>query len=87
MKNTGIVRHIDGLGRIVLPMEMRKLQDIKEGDPLEIYVDYDSIVLKKHQDECTCRVCGQKLGKEKRMVTLNDITLCTECIKWFNDEI
>ena len=46
MKYTGIVRPIDNLGRITLPMEIRKVRNIKEGDPLEIYVDGDVICLK-----------------------------------------
>lgn len=87
MRSTGIVRRVDELGRIVLPKEMRKTMEIKEGDPMEIYVDGDSIVLKKYQDECTCRVCGQKLGNGNRLVTLNGVTLCTTCITQFTDEI
>ena len=87
MKNTGIVRRVDELGRIVLPKEMRKTMGIEEGDPMEIYVDGDSIVLKKYQDECTCRVCGQTLGNGNRLVTLNAVTLCTTCIMQFTDEM
>ena len=49
MKSTGIVRRVDELGRIVLPIELRRTLDIAERDPLEIYVDGDSIVLKKYQ--------------------------------------
>ena len=49
MKALGIVRKIDSLGRIVIPMEIRRLNNIKEGDPLEIYSGNDgSIVLKKY---------------------------------------
>lgn len=57
MKATGIVRKIDQLGRIVLPMELRKTLDISEKDPLEIYVDGEDIVLKKYQPVCI--FCGE----------------------------
>ena len=52
MKSTGIVRKVDELGRIVLPMELRKVLDIKEKDPIEIYVDDSTIVLKKFEPAC-----------------------------------
>jgi len=48
MKSTGIVRKVDELGRIVLPMEIRRSFDIAEKDALEIYVDGDTIILKKY---------------------------------------
>lgn len=47
MKSTGIVRKVDELGRIVLPIEMRRTLDIAEKDTLEIYVEGDSIILRK----------------------------------------
>ena len=52
MKSTGIVRKVDELGRIVLPIELRRTLDIAEKDSLEIYVDGPSIVLKKYQPAC-----------------------------------
>ena len=58
MKSTGIVRKVDELGRIVLPIEMRRTLDIAERDPLEIYVEGDGIVLKKVQSACV--FCGKK---------------------------
>ena len=42
MKATGIVRRIDDLGRVVIPKEIRRVMGIKEGDPIEIFTDYDS---------------------------------------------
>ena len=49
MKATGIVRRIDGLGRVVIPKEIRRTLRIREGDPLEIFTDSDgSIILKKY---------------------------------------
>ena len=47
MKNTGVVRRLDELGRITLPMELRKVFGIEERDSLEIYVEDDKIILKK----------------------------------------
>ena len=52
MKSTGIVRKVDELGRIVLPIELRRTLDIAEKDSLEIYVDDDSIILRKYQPAC-----------------------------------
>lgn len=57
MKSTGIVRKVDELGRIVIPMELRKSLDIKERDPLEIFTDNGAIVLKKYSN--TCVFCGE----------------------------
>ncbi|MEI3100380.1 MAG: AbrB/MazE/SpoVT family DNA-binding domain-containing protein [Oscillospiraceae bacterium] len=52
MKSTGIVRKVDELGRIVLPIEMRRTLDIAEKDTLEVYVEGESIILRKYQDAC-----------------------------------
>ena len=56
MKSTGIVRHIDNLGRITLPIELRKTLDMACGDPLEIYTEGNSVILRKH--EASCVFCG-----------------------------
>ena len=47
MKSTGVVRKVDELGRVVLPIELRRNLDINEKDALEIFVDEDKIILKK----------------------------------------
>ena len=52
MKATGIVRKIDELGRIVLPIELRRTLNVAEKDPIEIYVDDDTIILKKYAPAC-----------------------------------
>lgn len=52
MKSTGIVRKVDELGRIVLPIELRRTLDIATRDSLEIYVDGSSIMLKKYEPAC-----------------------------------
>jgi looped-hinge helix DNA binding domain, AbrB family len=78
MKSTGIIRKIDHLGRIVLPIELRRHMDISEKDSLEIYVDGQTILLKKYQPCCifcdnadevvsikgknVCRACLRELG-------------------------
>lgn len=75
MRSTGVVRKVDELGRIVLPIELRRTLDIKEGEPLEIYVDGEEIILKKYQPGCI--FCG----------TANDVTnfkgkkICEKCLK------
>ena len=48
MKSTGVTRKIDELGRIVIPKEIRRNLGIRDGESLEIYIDEDSIILKKH---------------------------------------
>lgn len=52
MKSTGIVRKVDELGRVVLPIELRRTLDIAEKDALEIYVDGNTIILKKYEPAC-----------------------------------
>ena len=74
MKSTGIVRRIDELGRIVLPIELRRNLDINERDSLEIFVENDSIVLKKY--ELNCVFCG---GGENVSLFKNK-TVCAKCI-------
>lgn len=51
MRATGIIRRIDDLGRIVIPKEIRKNLHIEEGDPLELFVDSDGLVLKPYHEE------------------------------------
>ena len=60
LKSTGIVRPVDNLGRIVLPIELRRVLDIDKDAALEVYVDNDSIVLKKYQPACI--FCGSAEG-------------------------
>ena len=49
MKATGIIRRIDDLGRVVIPREIRRTLKIREGDPLEIYVDRGTVIFQKYQ--------------------------------------
>ncbi|TFJ93013.1 AbrB/MazE/SpoVT family DNA-binding domain-containing protein [Lentibacillus salicampi] len=59
MKSTGIVRKVDELGRVVLPIELRRTLDINEKDSLEIYTDDDNVILKKHIPNKTCQITGE----------------------------
>ncbi|QTH46539.1 AbrB/MazE/SpoVT family DNA-binding domain-containing protein [Cohnella sp. LGH] len=52
MKATGIVRRVDDLGRVVIPKELRRTLGVAEGDPLEIFVDGDRIILQKYVPGC-----------------------------------
>lgn len=56
MKSTGIVRKVDELGRVVLPIELRRTLDLQEKDGLEIFVDGSTIILKKYEPACI--FCG-----------------------------
>lgn len=59
MKSTGIVRKVDELGRVVIPIELRRTLSIAEKDALEIYVDTDKIILKKYKPNMTCQITGE----------------------------
>jgi transcriptional pleiotropic regulator of transition state genes len=62
MKSTGIVRKVDELGRVVIPIELRRTLDIEERDSLEIYVDGDKIILRKYEPACV--FCGNAQNVE-----------------------
>ncbi|RFU60957.1 AbrB/MazE/SpoVT family DNA-binding domain-containing protein [Bacillus sp. V59.32b] len=59
MKSTGIVRKVDELGRVVIPIELRRTLGIAEKDALEIYVDDERIILKKYKPNMICQVTGE----------------------------
>ncbi|HQE06456.1 MAG: AbrB/MazE/SpoVT family DNA-binding domain-containing protein [Tepidanaerobacter sp.] len=73
MKSTGIVRKVDDLGRVVIPIELRRTLGISEKDPLEIYVDTDKIILKKYLPACL--FCGNA----EELVNFNSKSICKEC--------
>ena len=75
MKSTGIVRKVDELGRIVLPIELRRTLDIDIKDSLEIYVDDSRIILKKY--EPTCIFCGEG----NNTVNYQDKNICKDCLE------
>ncbi len=73
MKSTGIVRKIDELGRLVLPKELRKTLQIAHEDPIEIYVEGESIILKKYQP--CCIFCGNA----ENLVDFSSKKICKDC--------
>ena len=75
MKSTGVVRRVDELGRIVIPIELRRTLDIAEKDALEIYVDGEQIILKKYEPACI--FCGD----DRDVVNYKGKNICKNCIK------
>lgn len=75
MKSTGIIRKVDDLGRIVLPIELRRTLDIAERDELEIYMENDQIILCKY--EPACLFCGS----DRKLVSHNGKNVCRNCIR------
>ena len=73
MKSTGIIRRMDELGRVVIPIEIRNQFNIAEKDPMEIYVDGSSIVLKKFEPNCI--FCGNT----KNLLEYHDKLICEKC--------
>jgi transcriptional pleiotropic regulator of transition state genes len=72
IKSTGIVRKVDGLGRIVLPIELRRTLGVAESDSMEIFVDGSSIILKKYipepvksgkENKHICEICKREIEK------------------------
>ncbi len=74
MKSTGIVRKLDDLGRIVLPIELRRTLQIEEKDPVEIFVEDDMIILKKYQPSCL--FCGDA----KDVISFKGRNICPNCL-------
>lgn len=75
MKATGIIRKVDELGRLVLPIEMRRILDIAEKDAVEIYVEGESIILRKFQPFCV--LCGST----DKLISYQGKRICAECVK------
>ncbi|KOF55730.1 AbrB family transcriptional regulator [Clostridium sp. DMHC 10] len=75
MKSTGVVRRVDELGRIVIPMELRRTLEIAEKDSLEIYVDGEKIIFKKYQPACI--FCGDA----KDVVNYKGKNICKSCLE------
>ena len=74
LKPTGIVRKMDELGRVVIPMEIRNQFKIVEKDPIEIFVDGSSIILRKYEPNCV--FCGST----KDLNEYNDKLICSKCV-------
>lgn len=80
IKNTGIFRKVDELGRIVIPMSLRKKLNISSGDGLEIYTDNNNVlILKKY--ERTCIFCGNN----KTLKKYKDSLICKNCLNKLNN--
>lgn len=81
MKSTGIVRKVDELGRVVIPMELRRTLGIAERDPLEISVDGPQIVLQKYQPITEKKEVVDGLEKLKSVVKSTDKDVLERAIK------
>ncbi len=68
MKSTGIVRKVDELGRVVIPIELRRTLGINEKDALEIYVEQERIILQKYKPNMTCQVTGEVSDDNMKLV-------------------
>lgn len=78
MKKEYSIRTIDSVGRIVIPMDLRKALEIKEWDELRIFRDHDRIVMEKNKPVCI--FCGS--GKD--LVTFKDRNVCQKCKREIN---
>lgn len=79
MKSTGIIRRVDELGRVVVPIEIRNQFNIVEKDPIEIYVDGSSIILKKYEPNCV--FCGNT----EDLVEYKNKLVCSKCAAQLNN--
>ncbi len=75
MKATGIVRPVDPLGRVVIPVELRRTFDIKTDDSLEVYVDGDYIMLRKYNPSCI--FCGDA----RDVMDIKGKKICKSCLQ------
>ena len=75
MKSTGIVRKMDNLGRIVIPIELRRTLEIAERDPVEIYVEDDRIILKKYEPACV--FCADA----SNVINYRGKNICKSCLE------
>jgi len=75
MKSTGIVRRLDELGRVVIPKEIRNKLNIEEKDPIEIYLEGTSIILRKFESGCI--FCNNS----KELSTYKDRLICKKCLE------
>lgn len=80
MKATGIVRRIDELGRVVLPIELRRTMNLDVRDPVEIFLEGESIVLRKY--EAACLFCGGG----HQLTTFRGKQICSECLRQLKEK-
>ena len=75
MKSTGVVRRLDELGRIVIPIELRRTLDLADRDCLEIFTEGEQIILKKYEPACI--FCGES----KDIVNYKGKNICKCCME------
>ena len=81
MKSTGIVRRIDDLGRVVLPVELRRTLNLEVRDPVEIFIDGDAIVLRKY--DAACLFCG---APRDLLSSYRGKQICRSCLRQLREE-
>lgn len=81
MKSTGVTRRLDSLGRIAVPIEIRRTMGIEEKDALEIFVDGDKIILKKYEPACI--FCGDA----EDVVNYKGKNLCKACLEELKKQV
>lgn len=86
MKSTGIVRKVDELGRVVIPIELRRTLGIQEKDALEIYVEDDKIMLEKYKPSMTCHITGN-ISEDNVVFAGGKLVLSKEGAEKLIDEI
>ena len=93
MRATGIVRRVDDLGRVVIPKEIRRSMGIKEGEPLEIYLENDAVIFRRYSYnlvdevkrvaeliECNCNADRETMADISRMMsTVAELVKGEEC--------
>ena len=80
MKAKGIVRRLDDLGRIVLPIELRRTMNLEVRDPVEIFMEGESIVLRKY--EAACLFCGGG----HQLTTFRGKQICGDCLRQLREK-
>ena len=75
MKTTGVIRQLDSLGRIVLPIELRRTLGIGPKDMLEIFVEGNSVILRKYEPDCLF------FGSSRELSPYRDNMICARCLK------
>ena len=81
MKSTGIVRKVDELGRVVIPVELRRTLNIETKDALEIYVDEEKIIFNKYQPACI--FCGDA----EDVINFKGKNICPDCLSEISDSM
>ncbi len=81
MHDTGIVRRVDDLGRIVIPMELRRTLGINVKDPVAIFVEGERIILTKHKDSCA--ICG---ATDVETTKIKNRPVCADCVSTIKEQ-